>query len=298
MKIQRLLMLLFATMMISVSCGAVGVQKAKNSTTEEGEIIQGDTIAVKSESMKRSIKNTVIVPAQYFDSELQDEQYPVVYLLNGYSGDYASWCKIKPELDDISSEMGVIIVCPDGQDSWYWDSPIDKNMQFETYITKELVPYIDNNYRTIPEAKLRAITGLSMGGHGGLWLAMRHPDIFGVAGSTSGGVDIASFPDKWKTKERLGDYASNKGSWETHSVMSLVPTLKKGQLKIIFDCGSGDFFIAVNNKLHEALLQKGIDHDYIVRPGGHTFQYWNNSIDYQLLFFQKAFEEADAAKAN
>lgn len=259
---------------------------------EEITIAQGDTVEVFSPKMNRNILNTIIVPAQYFDDELQEEQYPVVYLLNGYGGNHTSWPEIKPDIDDLASEMGVIIVCPDGQDSWYWDSPVDKNMQFETYITEELVPYVDNHYRTIPHRTMRAITGLSMGGHGALWLGIRHPDIFGTAGSTSGGVSIIPFKDKWKMKLRLGDYENNKEIWENHSVISLIPEMKNKMIKLIIDCGTSDFFIGVNNELHKALLGKGIEHDYIVRPGGHTKEYWNNSIDYQLLFFRKAFEEA------
>ena len=48
-----------------------------------------------------------------------------------------------------------------------------------------------------------------MGGHGALWLAIRHQDIFGAAGSTSGGVDIRPFPDNWDMKKQLGEYKNN-----------------------------------------------------------------------------------------
>ena len=58
---------------------------------------------------------------------------------------------------------------------------------------------------------------------------------------------------------------------------------------IAFDCGESDFFIEVNRALHARLLSLGIDHDFTTRPGGHTDQYWSNSLDYQLLFFQKFF---------
>lgn len=257
---------------------------------QETTIGQVDTIAVRSVKMNKMINNLVIVPAQYHDVELQNEQYPVVYLLHGFGGNYATWIEIKPELDDLASEYGIIIVCPDGSTSWYFDSPVDKTMCYETYVAKELTAYIDNNYRTIPEAKMRAITGLSMGGHGGLWLGLRHPDVFGACGSTSGGVDFRPFPKKWKLSKDLGDYATNKDVWDTHTVLSLVPKIdKEARQRIIIDCGTDDFFFEVNNNLHAALLKAGIAHDYIVRPGKHNSQYWNNSIDYQLLFFVKSF---------
>lgn len=47
----------------------------------------------------------------------------------------------------------------------------------------------------------------------------------------------------------------------------------------------------VNKDLHNRLLEKKIDHDFITRPGGHNGQYWNNSIDYQILFFDKFFKK-------
>lgn len=282
----------FRTIILAIllSCSCIAFAQNSETEIEITDFVQVDTISVKSEKMDKMIKNVVIVPAQYFDEELQEEQYPVVYLLHGFGGDYASWIKIKPELEDLSSDYGIIIVCPDGATSWYWDSPINPESQYETYAVSELVPYIDNNYRTIPEARMRAITGLSMGGHGGLWLGFRHPDVFGACGSTSGGVNIIPFPEKWDMSKSLGEYASNKEVWNSHTVINLVPTLKKnsGQ-KIIFDCGTDDFFFQVNNNLHDALLKAGIPHDYIARPGSHNLDYWNNSIDYQLLFFSKAF---------
>ena len=255
-------------------------------------INQVDTIPVKSEKMGRNIKNVVIVPADYNDPEMQEEQYAVVYLLHGYSGTYDNWIKKKPELQDLANEHGVIIVCPDGQDSWYVDSPIDPKMQFETYITKELVSFIDNHYRTIASPEFRAITGLSMGGHGAMSLALKHPDIYWQCGSMSGGLDICPFPLKWKIKERLGVYEENKDSWKAHSVQGIVENLESTDQRIIFDCGVDDFMYKVNEALHKTMVEKKIAHDYISRPGNHSWKYWCNSIDYQMLFFSKGFTEA------
>lgn len=251
---------------------------------------QGDTIEVKSAKMNRNIKCTVIVPEQYFDLDLQDEQYPVIYLLHGAWGSYRDW-PTKANLDDLASDYSVIIVCPDGQDSWYLDSPIDPSFQFETFISKELVKYIDSNYRTLRSPGYRAITGLSMGGHGALWVGLQHPEVFGSCGSMSGGVDITKFPNKWKIDQRLGKYEDNKQAWADHAVINIVDKIKPGQ-NIIIDDGSEDFFYEVNLNLHKALLDRKIKHDFTIRPGGHTWEYWVNSLDYHMLFFAKAFDHA------
>lgn len=92
----------------------------------------------------------------------------------------------------------VIVVCPDGENSWYWDSPKDPSSRFETFVARELIDYVDAHYPTRGDRSGRAITGLSMGGHGGLWLSFRHKDTFGAGGSTSGGVDIRPFPENWE----------------------------------------------------------------------------------------------------
>ena len=151
--------------------------------------------------------------------------------------------------------------------------------------------YTDKNYATIPEKKGRAITGLSMGGHGALWLAIRHKDIFGAGGSTSGGVDIRPFPKNWEMSRQLGDYEADSALWDQHTVITQIDKITDGDLALIIDCGEKDFFLEVNKALHKALLEKNISHDFITRPGAHNGQYWNNSIDYQILFFDKFFKK-------
>ena len=74
-------------------------------------------------------------------------------------------------------------------------------------------------------------------------------------------------------------------------VINQIDKIENGDLAIIVDCGEDDFFLNVNKDLHNRLLERKIDHDFITRPGGHTGQYWNNSIDYQILFFDKFFKK-------
>lgn len=246
-----------------------------------------DTINVYSKAMHKAIPCIVIVPDMY--GKLQ-AAYPVVYLLHGYSGNYLDWITRVPELKNAVDEYHLIIVCPDGGfSSWYFDSPIDSTIRYETFMIKELVPEIDARYKTIPDREHRAICGLSMGGHGALYLAIRHPHEFGATGSISGGVDILPFPDNWDIKKRLGDQKTHKANWEKNSVINLVDSLNNNELKIIIDDGVNDIFIKENRALHQKLLHLKINHVYIERPGGHTWNYWHNAIDYELLFFRKYF---------
>ena len=247
-----------------------------------------DTIEMKSQYLKKAIKFVVIQPSQLNSQE----RYPVVYLLNGYDGNYAQWTKTAPQLAKTADDLKMIFIYPDGgKSSWYFDSPTDSSMQYESYIIKELVPYVDAHFPTKADPKSRAITGLSMGGHGGLYLAIKHSDVFGAAGSTSGGFDFRPFPKSWNLPNILGKYETNQARWYEYTVMRQVELLTNKQLAIIFDCGVDDIFINVNRALHEKLLQLKIDHDYIERSGGHNHAYWRSSIDFQMLFFHQFFQK-------
>ena len=246
-----------------------------------------DTLMVKSPSMNKEVQVLVVTPDVALGKNAA--ACPVLYLLHGYGGHAKTWIQIKPNLPEIADEKGIIFVCPDGKDSWYWDSPKNPAYRYETFVSSELVNYIDRNYKTIADRKGRAITGLSMGGHGAMWLGIRHKDVFGAAGSTSGGVDIRPFPNNWNMSEWLGKESENQEVWEKHTVINLVEHLKNDELALIFDCGYSDFFFEVNNNFHEKLLKYKIDHDFIVRPGAHNGDYWRNSIDYQIVFFNKFF---------
>jgi len=248
-----------------------------------------DTLLVRSASMNKDVQVVVIAPD--CTKPTKNMVYPVVYLLHGYGGNAKSWIGIKPNLPEIADLNKMIIVCPDGKNSWYWDSPKDSSSRYETFVSDELVKYVDTHYKTIAGKKGRAITGLSMGGHGALWLAFRHKDVYGAAGSSSGGVDIRPFPTNWEMSKQLGEFAYNKKLWDEHTVINQIDKIENGDLAIIIDCGENDFFLNVNKDLHERLLGRKIDHDFITRPGVHEGPYWNNSIDYQLLFFKKFFEK-------
>ncbi|MBK6936821.1 MAG: esterase family protein [Chitinophagaceae bacterium] len=248
-----------------------------------------DTVNIFSNAMQKSYKCVVIKPAGYKKAKTG---YPVVYLLHGYSGDYANWIKRVPELKHQADEMRLIIVCPDGAyGSWYIDSPVDSSMKFETFVGMEVPEYIDTHYRTINDRSARAITGLSMGGHGGLFLGFRHAKTFGACGSMSGGADIRLFTKNWDLQKIIGDTISHAADWEKYTVINVIDNKPSQPLAVIIDCGTDDFFFSVNKALHEKMLRLKIPHDYIERPGKHDWNYWRNAVKFQLLFFKENFNK-------
>jgi S-formylglutathione hydrolase FrmB len=248
-----------------------------------------DTIKIYSTTMKKNIKTCIIIPEGY---DKKGKAYPVLYLLHGFGSDYANWVNRYPIIKELSDQYKMLIVCPDGGFSgWYFDSPIDSSYKFETFISKELVERIDIDFNTSKSRTGRAISGISMGGHGALYLTIRHPDQFGAVGSMSGAVDIRPFHDKWDISKRLGDIKLYPLNWEKNTVVNMINLVKDANLAIIFDCGVDDFFITENRQLHQKMLDLKISHDYIERPGEHNREYWTNSISYQALFFHQFFSK-------
>jgi S-formylglutathione hydrolase FrmB len=238
--------------------------------------------------MNKSIPNIVILPDSY---TTQKDGFSVLYLLHGAGGNYTTWLSKVPRIKEYADKYNIIIVCPDGETtSWYFDSPIDQKMKYETFISKELINTIDERYNTLANKTNRAITGLSMGGHGAFYLSFKHTDVWGAAGSMSGGLDIRPFPNNWDLNKRLGEYSKNKENWEENTVINMVYLLDGKNLKLIFDCGVDDFFYNANKRLHKKLIERNIPHDYTERSGSHNWDYWSNSIKYQLMFFNNLFQ--------
>lgn len=65
--------------------------------------------------------------------------------------------------------------------------------------------------------------------------------------------------------KQLGEFAANKASWDAHTVVNQLDKIVNGDLALIIDCGEADFFLEVNKDLHNRLLARKIDHDFITR---------------------------------
>ncbi len=246
-----------------------------------------DTITIPSASMGKSFSALLVLPDSH---RVSDKRYPVLYLLHGHSGHFTGWYEISTQLKQWADQYQMIIVCPDGDyDSWYIDSPVQKNRKFETFISNELVHYIDFNYKTIDSSASRGISGVSMGGHGAMFLAFKHPDVFGVIGSSSGVLDLLPYSGFWNLQTIIGDNTKAKERLKKYSSFYLLDKIRSTTQKIWIDCGTEDFLIDLSRKFHQKLLDKNIQHVYLEKPGAHTLKYWKDSYTKQILFFVKEF---------
>lgn len=260
-----------------------------------------DTIEVTSIAMHKKLKAAVVLPDSY--KKNSDKNYPVLYLLHGGQGSFRDWLIAPPDkmLLQLADQYNIIIVTPEGNlTSYYFDSPLDKGSQFETFISKEVVETVDKTYRSVKEKKGRVIAGLSMGGHGAMYIAARHPELYCAAGSMSGVMNINTatwkVPPEFATSRAenfarlLGSPKDTLNPYTDYTIVGMTDKLKANDVKLIFDVGVEDFLIEPNRDLHRRLLANGTPHDYIERPGKHEWPYWQNALAYQMLFFQKILQ--------
>jgi S-formylglutathione hydrolase FrmB len=136
-------------------------------------------------------------------------RYPVIYWLAGYGGTGEMLFADSPwqpglgaRLDRLVGEglMGeTIVVAPDGFTRWGGGQYVDSSAlgDYETYLTRDVLPAIDARFRTRPSRDARAIGGKSSGGFGALTLAMRNPDLFSAVASHAGDMyfELSVIPD-------------------------------------------------------------------------------------------------------
>ena len=261
-----------------------------------------DTLDIQSPAMNKTYKAAVVLPASY--AKNKTTKYSVLYLLHGGSGHFRDWLTSTPDkmlVKNLADQYNLIIVMPEGETfGWYMDSPYDQTNKFETHIIKEVIPTIDNSYRTVQSKNGRVITGLSMGGHGAMYLSNRHPDMFCAVGTMSGAMDmnytkfrvnddfLKSLKDRFQ--KLLGSSDPTSEVFVNNSIINMTDAIKKNNLAVLIECGVDDFLIEANRELHRRLVYNGMPHDYVERPGGHTWDYWQNALPYHLLFFQKVLK--------
>jgi len=177
---------------------------------------------------------SIYLPPSYRQGE---RRYPVLYLLHGYGGanrtfQNKGWVDAPSLADKAFAQLAAnefLIVMPDARNlyggSFYTDSAAAGD--WETFIVRELVNYIDTEYRTVRDPAARGLAGHSMGGYAALKLAMKHPNVFGAVYALSPccmdwGKDLSLENPAWK------DTLSFRSVEDFHAARTALRNLRDG----------------------------------------------------------------------
>ena len=226
--------------------------------------------------------------------------FPVLYMLHGMSDNYTAWTR-RTSIERYVQDLPVIVVMPDGDRSFYCDAFGRATWRYETFLSGDLVRFVDTVFHTVRAPRGRAIGGLSMGGYGALMLALKHPGIYGSAISFSGAVMAAhrTASPEWSAR---GEWTSifgpapHGGPNDTVNLATAAARRKKAPA-IWIDCGTEDFLIEENRRFHEHLTSLEIAHEYFEYPGAHSWDYWDAALLRVLPWVAKQFGIASPGPA-
>ncbi len=210
-----------------------------------------------------------------------DQRFPVLYLFHGSGDNEATWTDfgrahvILDNLIAAGKAKAMIVVMPDGhtlppvpRDSPKAAEVRNKNVgNFEADLLSDVMPFIEETYRTRADRESRAIIGLSMGGNQSLLIGLNHLDLFAWVGGMSSAVRE---PDT-----------------------QLAPFFKEAstaneKLRLLWiACGKDDFLIKENQSLHAMLTEKQVTHTYAQTAGAHSWPVWRRYLaEFAPLVFQ------------
>jgi S-formylglutathione hydrolase FrmB len=246
-----------------------------------------ETIQFQSRLINTTLPYNVILPREY--NTARTSRYPVLYLLHGLTGHYNDWIT-RTNIADYAAQYRLIVVMPEGNNSWYVDSATVPTDKYESYILQELIPDVQRRYRTIEARYGRAIAGLSMGGYGAFKFGLKYPDRFAFAGSVSGAFAVTNYTEKetgkgaaWETFLKLFGPVGSE-TRQKNDLFELVQLITPGQVTSLpyfyFDCGTEDAPVIFNSnhELDERMLQKKVPHEYRELPGNHSWGYWDSQV--------------------
>ena len=262
----------------------------------KGKIV---TFDIDSKILGCEKTTSVYLPEGYDENE--DKFYPVLYLLHGLGGTHNTWKEYGMlTLSDMHFAAGLanpmIIVMPDasgvnenhrGRNSGYANRP---GWRYEDFFFEELIPAVEEMYRTKVGKEYRAVAGLSMGGHGSALFAMSRPEYFSSAYLMS--ARLSGVPEI--SPDRTEDYVEMLREYEFTRIfpeMTAEEIADISQVRWFLDCGDDDYLLDGTLTLFAQMRSKGVPVELRVRNGAHNKYYWIESLPIALTFVSAGFEK-------
>ncbi len=238
----------------------------------------------------------VCLPADY---DTSGKSYPVLYLLHGGGCPSTQWIefgKLQQVVDQLtaSGEMTpMIIICAEANEGGKMIWFNEPEWTYEDYFFKELIPYVEQNYRVDTRRSMRSVAGFSMGGGGSVGYGLRHPEMFNVVYAMS--AYLRRQPLDFLKNDPLGEWRQQ--NVERHNPIKIVENGSESdvtrwkQIGWFIDCGDQDFTLEGNMDFVKALRQKQIPYEMRVLSGGHEWGYWRRGLEDAIKYVSKSIRE-------
>ncbi|HOW24533.1 MAG TPA: alpha/beta hydrolase family protein [Bacteroidales bacterium] len=266
-----------------------------------------ESLSMHSDILGQGIAYSICLPEGYF---IEKRSYPVVYMLHGLGDDETAWLeygRVYQTADKAVREeeiVPMIFVMPQGFRTYYMND-YSGTFLYQDMFVKELIPTIDSLYRTIPDREHRAVMGYSMGGFGALILPLKHPELMRTCVPLSISIrtdqqyiteDASGWDQQWGRifggegstgQDRITEYYRQNSPF--HIFQQNDPA-SFNDLRIYIDNGDDEQTLCRSNEeLHILMRDRGVPHEFRVRDGGHSFEYWRSSLPNALRFISDAF---------
>ena len=205
-------------------------------------------------------------------------QVKVVYLLHGLTDNCTGWTRYS-SCERYARERGVALVIPEVQRSFYIDGVYGLN--YFTYVAKELPQICRRMFGLSDKRELNYVMGLSMGGYGALKCALTYPEQYAGCGSFSGVTDLKGFMSRQAVPMYSREFIALLGPEQIVGPENDLPGLAKkveDAPNIYISCGEQDVHYPMNCAFVEILKERGLIHRYDHRKGGHSWDFWDRSI--------------------
>jgi putative tributyrin esterase len=240
--------------------------------------VEMQDVVFYSTALSRTMPYRVYLPA----TRSAGEKFPVIYLLHGGGADYRSWS----EESDVAhyALTGLILVMPDGDESYYMNEVESPRNRFEDYITHDLIADVEQRFPARNDREGRAVIGISMGGFAAVDYAFMHPALFIFVGALSPSIDVPfrhfnlrRIGQWWKFRNIFGPTGSQERS--DRNPFQLVRTANPKQTPYIYlTAGSEEPLLEPNRRFVAQLHRHGFAYEFHTKPGGHDWGEWNAQI--------------------
>ncbi|WP_454191232.1 alpha/beta hydrolase [Paenibacillus sp. Marseille-Q7038] len=250
-------------------------------------------ISFFSKCMKREVTFHALLPLDQTSEEKSSSNENMkglksLYLLHGFCGSHTDWLSYS-RIRELSERHHVAVFMPAGENKFYLDNE-EREEWLGEYIGRELVQFTRRMFPLSSERKDTFIGGLSMGGYGALRNGLKYAEHFGGIIALSSALLPYSLPNMRPDvhngiasydyyKSVFGDLSHVLGSDKDPE--ELIRCLKKDEVdipRIYMACGTEDFLLHANQRLHQYLLSEDVDHTYVETSGAHTWDFWNDYI--------------------